>query len=289
MEQERAVELDDREGQLHDRVEVGVARAEIVQTQADAGRPEALRHAGQARGILGRDGLGDLELEAGAGETVFLQDADEVAAALALDEVERREIDLDVGDARAERRVFAQKTADAPQLKLGDLGDEVILFREADEDVRGNPAKLGMPQAAERLEGHVALAVERVDRLIVDLEQILLDRAMQELLDLLVIVEAVHGLAVVLDDLRLAALGDEGLEIFRVVEHETARAQLFRVHHAAQDDRRGGGLRVVRLRMEQLPQARQTGLVLAQRERQQQEAPARDAEHVPVRDLLHPL
>ena len=111
----------------------------------------------------------------------------------------------------------------------------------------------------------------------------------QELLDLLVIVEAVHGLAVVLDDLRLAALGDEGFEIFRVVEHETARAQLFRVHHAAQDDRRGGGLRVVRLRMEQLPQARQAGLILAQRERQQQEAPARDAEHVPVRDLLHPL
>lgn len=200
-----------------------------------------------------------------------------------------REIDLDVGDARAERRVFAQKTADAPQLKLGDLGDEVVLFREADEDVRGDPAKLGMPQAAERLEGHVALAVERVDRLIVDLEQILLDRAVQELLDLLVVVEAVHGLAVVLDDLRLAALGDEGLEIFRVVEHETARAQLFRVHHAAQDDRRGGGLRVVRLRMEQLAQPRQAGLVLAQRERQQQKAPARDAEHVSARDLLHPL
>lgn len=146
-----------------------------------------------------------------------------------------------------------------------------------------------MPQAAERLEGHVALAVERVDRLIVDLEQILLDRAVQELLDLLVVVEAVHGLAVVLDDLGLAALGDEGFEIFRVVEHETARAQLFRVHHAAQDDRRGGGLRVVRLRMEQLAQPRQAGLVLAQRERQQQKAPARDAEHVPACDLLHPL
>lgn len=51
----------------------------------------------------------------------------------------------------------------------------------------------------------------------------------------------------------------------------------------------GGGLRVVRLRMEQLPQPRQAGLVLAQRERQQQKAPARDAEHVPARDLLHPL
>ena len=241
----------------------------------------------RVRAWYAASGLGDLELEAGAGETVFPEDADEVAAALAVDEVERREIDLDVGDARAERRVFAQKTADAPQLELGDLGDEVVLFREADEDVRGDPAKLGMPQAAERLEGHVALAVERVDRLIVDLEQILLDRAVQELLDLLVVVEAVHGLAVVLDDLRLAALGDEGLEIFRVVEHETARAQLFRVHHAAQDDRRGGGLRVVRLRMEQLAQPRQAGLVLAQRERQQQEAPARDAEHVPARDLLH--
>lgn len=51
----------------------------------------------------------------------------------------------------------------------------------------------------------------------------------------------------------------------------------------------GGGVRVVRLRMEQLPQARQAGLVLAQRERHQQEALARDAEHVPIRDLLHPL
>ena len=206
-----------------------------------------------------------------------------------MDEVERREIDLDVGDARAERRVFAQKTADAPQLELGDLGDEVVLFRQADEDIRGDPAKLGMPQAAERLKGHVALLMQRIDRLIVDLEQILRDRAVQELLDLLVVVEAVHGLAVVLDDLGLAAPGDEGLEIFRVVEHETARAQLFRVHHAAQDDRRGGGVRVVRLRMEQLPQARQAGLVLAQRERHQQEALARDAEHVPIRDLLHPL
>ena len=44
-----------------------------------------------------------------------------------------------------------------------------------------------------------------------------------------------------------------------------------------------------RVRMEQLAQPRQAGLVLAQRERQQQEAPARDTEHVPARDLLHPL
>ena len=59
-----------------------------------------------------------------------------MAAALAVDEVERREIDLDVGDARAERRVFAQKTADAPQLKLGDLADKAVLLRKADKNIR---------------------------------------------------------------------------------------------------------------------------------------------------------
>ncbi len=144
------------------------------------------------------------------GRTVLAEDADEVAAALALDEVERREIDLDVGDARAERRVFAQKTADAPQLS------SVIwvmrwFFSARRMKISGEiQPSSGLPQAAERLKGHVALLMQRIDRLIVDLEQILRDRAVQELLDLLVVVEAVHGLAVVLDDLGLAAPGRRG-------------------------------------------------------------------------------
>ena len=62
-----------------------------------------------------------------------------------------------------------------------------------------------MPQAAERLKGDKALLVQRIDRLIIDLEQILVDRAVQELLDLLVVVKAVPVLAVVLDDLSAAA------------------------------------------------------------------------------------
>ena len=53
-----------------------------------------------------------------------------------MDLIERRKIDLDVRNARAERRVFAQKTADAPQLKLGDLTDKVILLRKADKNIR---------------------------------------------------------------------------------------------------------------------------------------------------------
>ena len=48
-----------------------------------------------------------------------------------------------------------------------------------------------MPQAAERLKGDKALLMQRIDRLIIDLEQILVDRAVQELLDLLVVVKAV--------------------------------------------------------------------------------------------------
>lgn len=136
MEQQRTVKLDDRERQLHDRIQVGVARAEIIQTQADAGRLKALRHPGQARGILGRNRLGNLKLEAGVRQTVFVQNADQVASAIAVNEIERRKIDLDVRNARAERRVFAQKTADAPQLKLGDLADKVILLRKADKNIR---------------------------------------------------------------------------------------------------------------------------------------------------------
>ena len=111
--------------------------------------------------------------------------------------------------------------------------------------------------------------VERVDRLIVDLEQIFRDRAVQELLDLLVVVKAVPVLAVVLDDLSPAAACCERFEIFRIIQHKAARSQLFRAHHAAQDDRRGSGLLVIRLRAEHLPQTRQAGFVLAQRERQQ--------------------
>lgn len=61
-----------------------------------------------------------------------------------------------------------------------------------------------MPQAAERLKGDKALLMQRIDRLIIDLEQILVDRAVQELLDLLVVVKAVPVLAVVLDDLASA-------------------------------------------------------------------------------------
>ena len=50
-----------------------------------------------------------------------------------------------------------------------------------------------MPQAAERLKGDKALLMQRIDRLIIDLEQILVDRAVQELLDLLVVVKAGNG------------------------------------------------------------------------------------------------
>ena len=136
VEQQRTVELDDRERQLHDRIQVGVARAEIIQTQADAGRLKALRHPGQARGILGRNRLGDLKLEAGVRQTVFVQNANQVASAIAVNKIERRKIDLDVRNARAERRVFTQKTADAPQLKLGDLADKAVLLRKADKNIR---------------------------------------------------------------------------------------------------------------------------------------------------------
>ena len=146
-----------------------------------------------------------------------------------------------------------------------------------------------MPQAAERLKGDKALLMQRIDRLIVDFEQILVDRAVQELLDLLVVVKTVPVLAVVLDDLSPAAACCERFEIFRIIQHKTARSQLFRAHHAAQDDRRGSGLLVIRLRAEHLPQTRQTGFVLAQRERQQQKPLACHAEHVPARDLLHVL
>ena len=52
-----------------------------------------------------------------------------------------------------------------------------------------------MPQAAERLKGDKALLMQRIDRLIIDFEQILVDRAVQELLDLLVVVKAVPVLA----------------------------------------------------------------------------------------------
>ena len=131
--------------------------------------------------------------------------------------------------------------------------------------------------------------MQRRDRLIVDLEQILVDRAVQELLDLLVVVKTVPVLAVVLDDLSPAAACCERFKIFRIIQHKAARSQLFRAHHAAQDDRRGSGLRVIRLRVEHLPQTRQTGFVLAQRERQQQKTLACHAEHVPARDLLHVL
>lgn len=136
MEQQRTVKLDDRERQLHDRVQVGVTRAEIIQTQADADRLKALRHPGQARGVLGRNRFGNLKLEAGVRQSVFVQNADQVASAIAVNEIERRKIDLDVRNARAERRVFAQKTADASQLKLGDLTDKVILLRKADKNIR---------------------------------------------------------------------------------------------------------------------------------------------------------
>ena len=136
VEQQRTVELDDRERQLHDRIQVGVARAEIVQAQADADRLKTLRHPGQARGVLGRNRFGNLKLEAGVRQTVFIQNADQVVSAIAVNKIERRKIDLDVRNARAKRRVFTQKTADAPQLKLGDLADKAVLLRKADKNIR---------------------------------------------------------------------------------------------------------------------------------------------------------
>ena len=54
LSQRRGVEGGEREGQLHDRIQIGVARAEIIRHRPMLGRLKALRHPGQARGILGR-------------------------------------------------------------------------------------------------------------------------------------------------------------------------------------------------------------------------------------------
>ena len=61
--EQRAVELDGRERQVRDGVQVGEARTEIVKAQADIGLTERIDGAAEAGRVFGGDGFGDFKLD----------------------------------------------------------------------------------------------------------------------------------------------------------------------------------------------------------------------------------
>ena len=105
-----------------------------------------------------------------------------------------------------------------------------------------------MAQAAERLEGDEALFADGIDRLIVHLEQVFLDGAAEELLDLPVVQKAAHRVGVGLHDAGGAVGRGQAVEVFDIGHHVAAGAQTFGVGNAAEDGGgRDGGVRAASL------------------------------------------
>lgn len=156
---------------------------------------------------------------------VFIQNGDGALGAALLHQVEGGEVDLHAVD--LPRDVFVA-LEEAAELQIRERVDQAVLFGQADEHVRRDPAQFGMAQAAERLEGDEALFADGIDRLIVHLEQVFLDGAAEELLDLPVVQKAAHRVGVGLHDAGGAVGRGQAVEVFDIGHHIAAGAPCVR-------------------------------------------------------------
>ena len=220
---------------MRDGVQVGEARTEIVKAQADIGLTERIDGAAEAGRVFGGDGLGDFKLEQAVRQGVFIQNGDKALGAVLLHQVEGGEVDLHAVDLPRDVLVALEEATDAAELQIRERVDQAVLFGQTDEHVRRDPAQFGMAQAAERFEGDEALFADGIDRLIVYLEQVFLDGAAKELLDLPVVQKAAQRVGVGLHDAGGAVGRGQAVEVFDIGHHVVAGAHAFGVGNAAED------------------------------------------------------
>lgn len=128
------------------------------------------------------------------------------------------------------------EAADPPELQQSDFGDPVVFFRDADEYLRRNRAEVWMAQAAERLEAHISARLGGINRLIVDLEEVLLQRSIQKTLNFLRVAETAQRLLVPLNQRCFRRPRNRGDQILQVGQKHIALSEKLPVKYAADDD-----------------------------------------------------
>ena len=83
--------------------------------------------------------------------------------------------------------VFLHEPADAPELQISDLFDHMILFRDLDKNIRRDPAKLRMMQAAQGLQRDKPFFRNGINRLIIQFKSILRNGCVKILLHLFLV------------------------------------------------------------------------------------------------------
>ena len=170
-------------------LERGVAGAEVVEHQPHAEVLEVLQHGGRRGGLLHQHALGQLEPEPLGRHPGLAQDARELVGQRGLGELasgqvdgQAREVDRGVG---GPARELAAGLAQHP---APERHDQPALLGDRDERAREHDPLLRVAPAHQRLDGDDPALVEVDERLVVELELVVVERAAQVLLEL----EALH-------------------------------------------------------------------------------------------------
>ena len=120
-------------------------------------------------------------------DSKLIHNADKMTAAVVPHQIQGREIHLNIPKPAERCAVFLQEPADTPELQIGDLFNHMIFFRDLDKDIRRDPAKLRMMQAAQSLQRNKAFFHSGINRLIIQLKSILRNGCVKILLHLFLV------------------------------------------------------------------------------------------------------
>jgi hypothetical protein len=177
--QEGAVDLDDLHRQLAQPPQRGVARAEVVDREREAGGAQLPEHRQQPRGLQRPGALRDLEHQAAGRDAVSPRECGEAPGDVATAQLARRHVDPDVR-VHAGRVPLADVAADLAQHPVAERLDHARPLGDRDEV--GGRDELAAHRVAPAHQGldadHRAIGQPH-DGLVVDLELLALDRPPQ--------------------------------------------------------------------------------------------------------------
>ena len=120
-------------------------------------------------------------------DSILIHNADKMTAAVAPHQIQGRQVHLNIPKPAECFAIFLHEPADTPELQIGDLFDHMILFRDLDKDIRRDPAKLRMMQAAQGLQCDKPFFRNGINRLIIQFKSILRNGCVKILLHLFLV------------------------------------------------------------------------------------------------------
>src|ERR671936_1743697 len=176
---ERAVDLQRGERKAREVSEARVARAEVIDRDANARSGKRAHGADGVTRILHQLALGDLELEKLGRHPCRVDDRTDARGEIELPELTRGKIHRNGQGARTARLPRAEVGAGLPQHPFADLHDEAAFFQDGNEFGGRNHAARRMLPAKQRLRAARPLAFQLELRLVNEPELLALERPAQ--------------------------------------------------------------------------------------------------------------